>query len=315
VSFLDAVSAGVTAVIASISSPAAIEGSLEAVGRALEEVGIRGALSYVISPRSATHLAIREIVRRAERCRGGASECAQVFFSLEASSTLDEEVLAKVVDAAEGAGSSFLVLLCQAGLARNLERAGVWKRGGIAVPRQGLTAEDEGVLAEAGAYVVHAPQSDAASLAPSYDLRKEASAGLLIALGTGGFGSSLMDEFRLACFRQRERAADFGDALSLAYRAAFVTNPDLASRTFGTELGRIKPGARADLVVLDHRPSMPLEERNLADHLFWHASRAPVRSVVVNGRLLYDKGSFAGLDEPRIRARAREAARSLWERL
>jgi cytosine/adenosine deaminase-related metal-dependent hydrolase len=315
VSFLDAVRAGVTTVVASISSPAAIEGSLEAVGRALEEVGIRGALSYIVSPRSATKLAIREILRRAEKCRGGASEWTQVFFGLEASSALDEDVLAKVVEAAEGTGAPFVVLLHEAGLARNLERAGTWKRGGIAVPRQGLTAEDEVVLAEARVYVVHSPQSDAALLAPSYDLRKEASTGLLIALGTAGCGASLMDEFRLACFRQRERATDFQDALSLAHRAAFVANPDLATRTFGTELGRIKPGARADLVVLDHRPSMPLEERNLADHLFWNAARAAVRSVVVNGRLLYDKGDFAGLDEARIRARAREAARNLWDRL
>jgi cytosine/adenosine deaminase-related metal-dependent hydrolase len=315
VSFLDAVRAGVTTVIASISSPAAVEGSLLAVGRALEEVGLRGALSYVVSERSATRVAIRENVRRAEKSRGGASEWTQALFGLEASSALEGDVLAEVVEAAEGTGVPFLVLLSEAGLARRLERAGVWKRPGIAVPQRGLTAEDEAVLAGAAIPVVHAPQSDQALLAPSYDLRREASAGLTTALGTGGRGASLMDEFRLACFRQRERSADFQDALSLAYRAAFVSNPDLATRTFGCELGRIKPGARADLVVLDHRPAMPLSERNLADHLFWSAARAPVRSVVVNGRLLYDRGSFAGLDEQRIRARAREAARTLWDRL
>jgi cytosine/adenosine deaminase-related metal-dependent hydrolase len=314
VSFLEAVRNGVTTVIASISSPAAVEASLETVGRALEEVGIRGALAYVVSPRSATEIALRENVRRAEKSRGASSEWTQAFFGLEADSTLDDEVLARVVEAAEGAGSPFLVLLSEPGLARRLERAGAWKRGGIAVPRQGLTPEDEEVLAGASTYVVHAPQSDAANLAPGYDLRKEASAGLLTALGTGGCGPSLMDEFRLACFRQRERAGDFRDALNLAHRAAFASNPDLATRTFKAELGRVKPGARADLVVLDYRPPMPLEERNLPDHLFWSASRAPVRSVVVNGRLVYDQGVFAGLDEQRIRARAREAARTLWDR-
>jgi cytosine/adenosine deaminase-related metal-dependent hydrolase len=84
---------------------------------------------------------------------------------------------------------------------------------------------------------------------------------------------------------------------------------------FGAELGRIKPGARADLVVLDYRALTPLEEDNLPEHLFWGASRAPVHSVIVNGKLLYQNGEFKDLDEERIRARAREAARKLRERL
>jgi cytosine/adenosine deaminase-related metal-dependent hydrolase len=68
-------------------------------------------------------------------------------------------------------------------------------------------------------------------------------------------------------------------------------------------------------VVLDYRAPAPLEEGNLPEHLFWGASRAPVHAVIVNGKLLYQNGEFMGLDEERIRARAREASRKLQERL
>jgi hypothetical protein len=40
-----------------------------------------------------------------------------------------------------------------------------------------------------------------------------------------------------------------------------------------------------------------------------------VHSVIVNGKLLYQNGEFKDLDEERIRARAREAAKTLRERL
>jgi cytosine/adenosine deaminase-related metal-dependent hydrolase len=105
------------------------------------------------------------------------------------------------------------------------------------------------------------------------------------------------------------------DAVRLAWRAAFSGNADLASRVFGPELGRIKPGARADLVVLDYRPPTPLDEESLPEHLFWGASRAPVHAVIVNGKLVYQNGEFKHLDEERIRARAREVATKLRERL
>jgi cytosine/adenosine deaminase-related metal-dependent hydrolase len=68
-------------------------------------------------------------------------------------------------------------------------------------------------------------------------------------------------------------------------------------------------------VVLDYRTPTELDEESLPDRLFWGASRAPVHAVIVNGKLVYQNGRFPDLDEERIRARAREAARKLLERL
>ncbi len=99
------------------------------------------------------------------------------------------------------------------------------------------------------------------------------------------------------------------------FQAAFSGNGLLATELFGPTLGKIKPGARADLVVLDHQPATPLTVENFADHFFFGMSRAPVYAVVINGRLVFKQGVFPHLDESRIRARSRRAADALWKRM
>ena len=316
---LDALRSGVTTSFALVSSPASVERSLTAVARAFSETKARGALAYLISPRSDTAAAIRENARHLASCRGSSSERIQGLFGLDATSGIEDEPLTRVARAAEDEGAGVHVLLeddgDEADVVNRLERLGVWKGGGVAFYRGPIAPEDEVVFREREIWIAHGAQSDILSGVGALDLARAASSGLRLALATDGCGPSLTEELRVAAYRQRTRGREMKDAIRLVCRAAFAGNADLATRVFGPELGRIKPGARADLVVLDYWAPTPLEEENLPEHLFWGASRAPVHSVIVNGKLLYQNGEFKDLDEERIRARAREAARKLRERL
>ena len=316
---LDALRSGVTTSFAVVSSPASVEGSLTAVARAFSETKVRGALAYVVSPRLDTAAAIRENARHLASCRGSSSDRMQGLFGLEGSSGIEDEPLTQFARAVEDEGAGVHVLLEEQGdkadVVNRLERLGVWNRGGVAFYRGPIDPEDEVVFREREVWIAHGAQSDILSGVGAPDLARSASSGLRLALATDGCGPSLSEELRVAAYRQRARGRELKDAIRLACRAAFAGNADLATRVFGPELGRIKPGARADLVVLDYRAPTPIEEENLPEHLFWGASRAPVHSVIVNGRLLYQNGEFKDLDEERIRARAREAARKLRERI
>jgi cytosine/adenosine deaminase-related metal-dependent hydrolase len=316
---LDALRSGVTTSFALVSSPASVEGSLAAVARAFGETKVRGALAYVVSPRSDAATAIRENARHLASCRGSSSERFLGLFGLDATSGIEDELLTEVARAAEEQGAGVHVRLeddgGEADVVNRLERLGAWSRGGVAFYRGPVAPEDEVVFREREVWIAHGAQSDILSGMGALDLARAASSGLRLALATDGCGSSLSEELRVAAYRQRTRGRELKDAIRLACRAAFAGNADLATRMFGPELGRIKPGARADLVVLDYRPPTPLEEENLPEHLYWGASRSPVHSVIVNGKLLYQNGEFKDLDEERIRARAREAARKLRERL
>ncbi len=314
---LDHLRSGVTTVFALVSSPSFVEGSLTAVARAFSETKVRGVLAYVCSPRSDAAAAIRENARHVASCRG--SERIQGLFGLDAASGIEKEALTRFAKAAEEEeAGSYVLLEDDAGevdLVNRLARASLWSRGGAAFHRGPIAVEDEVVFRDRAVWIVHGAQSDVLSGMGAFDLARAASSGLRLALATDGCGASLNEELRVAAYRQRTRGRSLKDAVRLACRAAFAGNADLATRVFGPELGRIKPGARADLVVLDYRAATPLEEESLPEHLFWGASRAPVYAVIVNGKLVYKNGQFMHLDEERIRARARETAGKLQERL
>jgi len=316
---LDALRSGVTTCFALVSSPAFVEGSLTAVARAFSEARVRGALAYVISPGSDAAAAMRENARHLASCRGSSADRIQGLFGIDATTGMEDELLADVAKAALHSGAGAHVRLQDDGgesdAVNRLERLGVWRNGGVAFYRGPMAPEDEMVFREREVWIAHGAQSDILSGTGTLDLARAASSGLRLALATDGCGPSVSEEVRSAAYRQRTRGRDLKDAIRLACRAAFAGNADLATRVFGAELGRIKPGARADLVVLDYRAPTPLEEENLPEHLFWGALRAPVHSVIVNGKILYQNRQFKDLDEERIRARAREAARKLRERL
>jgi hypothetical protein len=99
------------------------------------------------------------------------------------------------------------------------------------------------------------------------------------------------------------------------YRRLFVTGPEWGGRFFGEGLGRITPGAPADLVMVDYRASTEFSARTLSEHLWAGLLRAPVSSVMVAGEIVMDNGVLVTLDEREVARRARECARRVWSRL
>jgi cytosine/adenosine deaminase-related metal-dependent hydrolase len=80
-------------------------------------------------------------------------------------------------------------------------------------------------------------------------------------------------------------------------------------------LGRIEAGAPADVVVIDYDAPTPIDADNLASHWLYGISAADVRDVVVNGDVVVRNRRLTGADEAAERARSREAASRLWDRM
>ena len=56
------------------------------------------------------------------------------------------------------------------------------------------------------------------------------------------------------------------------------------------EIGRIAPGAKADFLLLDYLPPLPLDSSNLFGHLLFGISNAPVFALMVEGRWVVRDG-------------------------
>lgn len=99
------------------------------------------------------------------------------------------------------------------------------------------------------------------------------------------------------------------------YRRLFVNGPRWAEAAFGAALGRLEPGAHADLLLVDYLPATELDRRTLPAHLWSGMLRASVSGVMVAGDVVMDDGRPVTVDEQEVAARARECADRLWRRL
>jgi len=112
---------------------------------------------------------------------------------------------------------------------------------------------------------------------------------------------------------EREPAGD--DARHAFYERVLVHGPRFGERYFGEALGRIEPGAPADVVLVDYRPASPLDVRTLAAHLAAGMLRAPVTGAVVAGEVVLEDGRLVSVDEAEVAERARACARRVWARI
>ena len=106
-----------------------------------------------------------------------------------------------------------------------------------------------------------------------------------------------------------------GARAAMHYHRLFVNGAEWAARHFGDGLGRVAPGAPADLLLVDYRPATELSTRTLHEHLWAGLLRAPVSGAVVAGQIVMDGGALVSVDEAEVAARARECAKRLWARL
>lgn len=99
------------------------------------------------------------------------------------------------------------------------------------------------------------------------------------------------------------------------YRRLFLAGARWATDHFGEELGRIRPGAPADFILVDYRPATEFSTQTLQAHLWSGLLRAPVSGVVVAGSVVMDNGTLVTADESQVAARARECAGRVWKRV
>lgn len=173
-------------------------------------------------------------------------------------------------------------------------------------------------LADRGASVAHNPGSNLRLGSGVAPLRRMRDRGLNVGIGTDGAHCSdnqnMFEAMRLASFVSRIRSPDPERWLATGEAFAMATEASARALGWGARIGRIAPGFKADLVLLDlnHPELVPL--RNPVNQLVHSASGAAVDSVIIGGRMVLDRGRFPGVDMPRLRARIADRVAALRER-
>ncbi len=175
-----------------------------------------------------------------------------------------------------------------------------------------LDAQDIKLLADRGASVAHCPESNlklASGIAPVPELLE---AGVTTALGTDGAASNndlnMLSEMDTAAkihkgITRNPECISAGQALSMATSMA----ADALGRT---DIGRIEPGCRADIVIVDLDTIHMRPCFNPVSQIVYAAGPGDVQDVMVNGRFLMTDRKLLTIDEDAILEKAAALAKN-----
>lgn len=301
--------AGTTTLIDHHESPSFIEGSLDVLADACQEIGIRAVLCYGATERNGG----REEARRGlAECRRFLRENRRPLVSgvvgLHASFTVSDETLREAAELCRELDTVLHVHLAEDGVdvedARErgypgpLERLlhfGALPPGSILAHAVHCDAEQVRRAADAGVWIVQNPRSNRGN---RVGYPKALTASPRVAVGTDGYPACMDDEARAL----EEEARKHGDEMDDLLRR-LEGGWKLAEERLGRPLAPLQEGTAADAVARE------VEDADGGN------DGGGVRHVLVAGRRVVEDGRLLTADLEEIRARAKEEAPRVWERL
>lgn len=347
--FADGLRNGTTSVFDHHASPNAIAGSLDAEARAAGKVGVRACVCYEVSDRDGPGRAaegieenirfIRSLEGREPAGRvGGADSLGRRdqagrpgllagCMGLHASLTLSDATLGRAVEEAGKLGVGCHIHVAEGpedgadsaarygkSVVKRLADLGVLGPRSIAAHCVHVGPEDISLLALTRTVVAHNAQSNmsnAVGVAPALEMVQK---GVRVGLGTDGFTADMFEAAASTNIVHKLAARDPSVGWEEGQRMALDTNPEVATEFFGVRLGALAPGYGADLIVVDYDPYTALSAGSFWGHMLFGMRGGQVRHAVVDGRVVMRDRQVLGLDEARLRARARTLSKEVWER-
>jgi len=277
---------------------------VEAACRAALEMGIRPAVSYVILDRNDPEESERQKIqcRKVYEASLAWSDMALFMISVHAIYSVREEMILWAVAFAREHGLKIHIHVsetkkevedCMAahdGMSpvEYLDSLGVLGPDVIAAHTLWLSDNDVRILAERGVTCVHNVNSNL-KLSSGYrflynELRD---AGANLCLGTDGCASSnnldMLEAMKTSAMVQKAWRGD-PSAMPLNELAGMVTVN--AANALGLDLGRIVPGALADILIVDVQGYQFLSPGSFEANLVYSAHSDVIDSVICNGRFV-----------------------------
>jgi 5-methylthioadenosine/S-adenosylhomocysteine deaminase len=194
-----------------------------------------------------------------------------------------------------------------------LKERGVFQFTTLAAHCVHLTAEDISVLAETGTGVAHNPESNmklASGIAPVPQLL---AAEVTVGIGTDGAASNnnldMLEEMRTAALLHKVNQMD---PLTLPAPQVLSMATGDGARALGLEdVGLLKPGYKADIILVDLNQAHLYPRHNLTSHMVYAAQASDVDTVIIDGRIVMEKRKVLTIDKERVLQEVEERARRL----
>jgi 5-methylthioadenosine/S-adenosylhomocysteine deaminase len=156
------------------------------------------------------------------------------------------------------------------------------------------THQDLDILAATQTSIAHCPSPFARYGQTLEDFGRYRRKGVNIGMGTDVAPHNLIEEMRLAATLARVAAEDIGaTSLTDVFHAATAGGARALGRT---DIGRLEPGAKADLVLVDLKNPWMMPARDPLRSLVYTAADRAIHKVFIDGRLVVQQGKVLTLD-------------------
>ena len=329
-SLIECIRNGVTAVFDHHASYGCISGSLPAVAGAVEEAGIRACLAFETSERCGYEACCRAIDENADfidYCAVYGGDRLRAMFGLHAPFTLSDLDISACVrknggrvgfhtHVSEGLDDLYY---CRVNYGKDpverLDELGVLDDRAILAHCVHVSESEIELIRKSGAAVVNMPQSNMNNGVGAAPVSKMLEKGVKVGLGTDNYASDMLESARAYVLLSRHESHDPGAGLDEAAAMLFSFNRDIASRAFGKELGVIREGAAADIVIMDFRPFTGFNAENADAHLIMGGCGRMCSMTMAAGKVLMLDGKLTALDEEKLAERIRRSSEKLWKRI
>ncbi len=173
-----------------------------------------------------------------------------------------------------------------------------------------VTAADIAILQQYRVGVAHNPESNmklASGIAPVPEMLQ---AGIPVALGTDGAASNnnldLLEEMRSCALLHKVNTMD---PMTLpSYQALEMATVNGARALGLNDVGRLKPGYKADLILVNlERPHL-YPRHDLYAHLVYAAQSSDIETVIINGQVVMENRRVLTINEAEILRQAQDRA-------
>ena len=297
---------------------------MDQVALAVEQSGLRACLSRgMIGVAPGARKAVEESVSFVREWNGRAGGRIITMFGPHAPYTCPPEYLEEIISLAGQYGAGLHIHVAETRdeirqikesygttPVRHLDKIGLFELPVLAAHCVHLDQEEIEILAARKVGVAHCPESNmklASGIAP---VTRMLAAGVNVGLGTDGAASNnnldMLEEMRSASLLQKVANEDpvvlpSFEALRMATRAG--------AEVLGLpDVGLLKPGMKADLILVDFNRPHLCPRHDFFAHMVYAAHSADVDTVIINGEVVMEGRRVLTMDEEEVMRKAQEKA-------
>ena len=325
--YIDCIKQGVTTIFDHPASFAEIPGSLFQIADSAKEFGIRSCLCYEVSDRDGEEKASQAIQENKDwldYCEKNPSDMLAAMFGGHALFTISDKTFERMA-AANNGRTGFHIHVSEGmndvyDSLQNYGRRPVQRLQdhGILGPKTILghcihvnTAEMD-IIKETDTMCVNNPESNmgnAVGCSPVLQLYKK---GILVGLGTDAYTNDMLESIKVALTIQRHNACLPGVGWCEVTDMLFKNNAKMAQRAGFPEMGVLKAGAAADVIVMDYKPFTPFSDANIDGHMLFGMTGRQCQTTMINGKILMKDRQLTGIDEEAVNAEILQVSKKLW---